>query len=372
MKMKNWRRRLAAWALALVLTLAMTPGQGQAVLQGVYLTAVNENILELSSETMPFWSGGVLYVSNQVFEGTDLGISYVRNSSMGLAILYTPRTDLRFDLEGQTVYDKQGNTYNAYAIERGGYVFFPLDMVCRYFGLTWSSNETDTVPLIRIKSSSAALDDSSFLDAASGLLNSEYAAYEKLVASQQIDPPEEDTQIHAAEGQKVFLIVNSQSPEDTLAVLEKLDGEQVTVLLSLEQMENGDLLRALVAGGHGIALKAAGVSVGGVQAELEAARELLWQSACAWLHLVWYEGEADIGALLEETGFHQVTPGLDRRDTGVSSHTRARSLLSAIGRYREDLAVYLGGDSGCLTGMDTLLDGLRTAQYRVCAWRVEP
>lgn len=370
--MKNWSRRLAAWALALVLAITLVPSRGRAVLQGVYLTAVNENILELSSETMPFWSGGVLYVSNQVFEGTDLGVSYVRNSSMGLAILYTPRTDLRFDLDGQTAYDKQGNTYSAYAIERGSYVFFPLDMVCRYFGLTWSSNETDTVPLIRIKSSSAALDDSSFLDAASGQMRSEYAAYEKLVLSQQAGPSQDDPPIHAAEGQKLFLIVDCQSYEDTLAVLEKLDGEQITVLLSLEQMKNGDLLRALVAGGHAVALKAAGVSESGVQAELEEARGLLWQAACAWLHLVWYEGEADVAALLEETGFHRVTPELDRRDTGVSSHTRARSLLSAIGRYREDLPVYLGSDSGCLTGLDTLLDGLRTAQYRICAWRVEP
>lgn len=370
--MKNRHRRLAAWAMALILSVMLAPARGRAVLQGVYLTAVNENILELSSETMPFWSGGVLYVSNKVFEGTDLGVSYVRNTSMGLAILYTPRTDLRFDLEGQTAYDKQGNTYSAYAIERGSYVFFPLDLVCRYFGLTWSSNETDTVPLIRIKNSSAALDDNSFLDAASGQMNSEYAAYEKLVASQQISPSGDDPPIHAAEGQKIFLIVDSQSSEDTLAVLEKLDGQQITVLLGLEQMGDGDLLRALVAGGHGIALKAAGVSEGGVQAELETARELLWQSACAWLHLVWYEGEADIGDLLEETGFQLVAPGLDRRDTGVSSHTRARSLLSAIGRYREDLAVYLGEDSGCLTGMSTLLDGLRAAQYRVCAWRVGP
>jgi len=370
--MKNRHRRLAAWALALLLTVTLAPARGRAVLQGVYLTAVNENILELSSETMPFWSGGVLYVSNQVFEGTDLGVSYVRNTSMGLAILYTPRTDLRFDLNGQTAYDKQGNTYSAYAIERGNYVFFPLDMVCRYFGLTWSSNETDTVPLIRIKNSSAALDDNSFLDAASGQMKSEYAAYEKLVASQQGLPSDEDPLIHAAEGQKIFLIVESQSSGDTLAVLEKLDGEQITVLLSLEQMGDGDLLRALVAGGHGIALKAAGVSESGVRAELEEARELLWQSACAWLHLVWYEGEADIGGLLEETGFQQVTPGLDRRDTGVSSYTRARSLLSAIGRYREDLAVYLGSDNQCLSGMGTLLDGLQTARYRVCAWRVEP
>ena len=221
--MKRFGRQILALALSVVMVLALAPPSGgQAVLSGVYLTAVNDQLLELNSETMPFYSSGVLYVSSKVFEGTDLGVSYVRNSSMGLAVLYTPRTDLRFDLANQTVYDQQGVVYSGYAIEKGSYVFFPLDMVCRYFGLRWSYNETDTVPLIRVQSSCAGLFDSCFLDAATGQMNSYYAAYERLVQAQQDTQPQEDPPIYAAAGQKVFLVIESTNAEDTLSALEIL------------------------------------------------------------------------------------------------------------------------------------------------------
>ena len=179
MKKKWWIMRAYAFLLASLLALALLPAAGRAVLSDVYFTAVNEQLLDLSSETMPFWSDGVLYVSSRVFEGTDLGVSYVRNNTMGLVMLYTNRVDLRFDLEDQTAYDKRGNVYNGHAIERSGGIFFPLDLVCRYFRLTWSYSQTNTAPLIRIKSSSGILDDAGFIDAASTQMASRYAAYEK-------------------------------------------------------------------------------------------------------------------------------------------------------------------------------------------------
>ena len=134
MRRAQWKtsaRRLAAWALALLLVAGLAPRHGLAAEEDVYLTAINDVVLEMNAETMPFWSNGALYVSNRVFEGTDLGVTYVRNETMGLAVLYTPRSDLRFNLEDQTTTDKQGYSYSVHAIERGGYVFFPLDMICR-------------------------------------------------------------------------------------------------------------------------------------------------------------------------------------------------------------------------------------------------
>lgn len=142
-------RRVAAWSLTLLLVLVLVPARGKAVLDGVYFTAANEQLLDLNSETMPFYSGGVLYVSSKVFEGTDLGVTFVYNSTTKMAMLYTARTDLRFDLVNQTTYDKNGNKYQAYAMERNGYVFLPIGTVCGFFGLMWTISETDTAPLIR-------------------------------------------------------------------------------------------------------------------------------------------------------------------------------------------------------------------------------
>ena len=229
MRRAQWKtsaRRLAAWALALLLVAGLAPRHGLAAEEDVYLTAVNDVVLEMNAETMPFWSNGALYVSNRVFEGTDLGVTYVRNETMGLAVLYTPRSDLRFNLEDQTTTDKQGYSYSVHAIERSGYVFFPLDMICRYFGLAWSLNDTETVPLLRITSGSAILDDRSFIDAASSSLRYNYAAYQRQMAEQQTqEDPQQDDPAQAATGQRVHLLLTAQTSDDALAAAEVLPAD---------------------------------------------------------------------------------------------------------------------------------------------------
>ncbi len=153
--MKKNLRRWGAWGMFLLLLACLSVRPGRAAASGVYFTAANDQLLDLNDETMPFYSNGVLYVSSRIFEESDLGdlgVSYARSSSLGLAMLYSGTLDLRFDLAGQVAYDKVGNLYSGYAIERGGVVFFPLNLVCRYFGLTWTWTETDMAPLIRVKS----------------------------------------------------------------------------------------------------------------------------------------------------------------------------------------------------------------------------
>ena len=359
-------KRIWTGLLTLLLIVTLLPQRGNAVLKGVYFTAVNEEILELKSSTMPFWSGDNLYISGDFFRDTDLDVRYVRNKSMGLAMLYTSQTDLRFDLKNRTVYDKQGKTYSGRAIQRGGEVFFPINLVCQYFDLTWSYCETDTVPLIRIKSSSAILDDKTFVDAADNQLDRSYEAYEKLVLSQG---GPHTSPVQAAEGQKVHLLLESGSAGDTLRAMELLGTAQATFLLPAEQMEQGDLIRALIAKGHGVALLAQGKTPEAVAEELEKARAALWQGSLSWLCWVWYDGEAEINSLLKDTGFQRITVDVDRQDTGLNSVAKARALLTVIGRYRQDITIHLGETGNSLGGLKNLTDSLHIGRYRVCAWR---
>ena len=330
------RGRKAGWpALFLALVMLLSSRPGRAAGADVYFTAVNDRVLELRDETMPFRSEGVLYVPSTLFEGGDLGVSYVRNDHMGLAMLYTTKIDLRFDLEKQTASDKQGRIYSGHAIERGGIVFFPLPLVCGYFGLDWSYNQTKTVPLVRVKSESAILDDVGFIDAASWQMAGLYADYLRSTESPPEGPsapqtPEPPPPVQAAEGQKIYLLLSS----------------------------------------HGVVLRARGETEEDLAWELRRAGELLWQAACCPLELVWYEGGGDIGPLLEDAGCVPVSAGLDRREQALSSAGRAESLLRTIGQHREDLAVYLGEDGACLGGLEALLEGLEEGQYRVCAWRL--
>ena len=83
--MKRLLRRGTALLCVLALTAILCPQQGKAA-PDVYFTAANENVMDLLAETMPFWSDGELYVSNALFLGRELGVSYVRNNTMGLAL----------------------------------------------------------------------------------------------------------------------------------------------------------------------------------------------------------------------------------------------------------------------------------------------
>ena len=138
------RRRLrppAALLLALFLFIQLLPPAAGA--GGEYLVAVNEEVLEMTQETMPFWSGGHLYVSSVIFSGSYrslLGVAYSRppNKPVVLYSLRSIGTALFFDLETGQAYDGQNNTYHLPAIQRGSYVFFPVDLVASVLGLTYS------------------------------------------------------------------------------------------------------------------------------------------------------------------------------------------------------------------------------------------
>ena len=62
-------RHKEKWA-ALVLALALLVQPLLLTAQAaptVYFTAVNDYVLELSDDTMPFWSGGYLYLPSTIF-----------------------------------------------------------------------------------------------------------------------------------------------------------------------------------------------------------------------------------------------------------------------------------------------------------------
>lgn len=357
---KNRVHRLSAFVLLLLLLAGLTDGPGRASsASGVYFTAANEQLMPLSEDTMPFYSNGVLYVSSRLFEGEELGLSYSRHVALGLATLYKHGStlDLRFDMAGQIAYDKEGNLYSGYAIERNGIVFFPLRLVCQYFDLTWSYCETDTAPLIRVKSADVILTDSDFIYAATTLMNDRYNEYERSLTSRPpsvtpsapVDIPEPPVQ--AVEGQKVYLIFDGG---DALDILSVLGDVQATFLLTAEQMADGDLVRALVAGGHAVALR---IQSEDAEKELRQARAALWRAACVQLELVWSDGD------LQEEGCVRVHADLN------APNEEAANLLRSIGRFREDVAVYLGGSS-CLTALPDVLDGLREGGYHLSAWRL--
>ena len=171
----------------------------------------------------------------------------------------------------------------------------------------------------------------------------------------------------AAEGQKVYLIIDSQSPEETLELLGRLGDHQATFLLTAEELEQADLVRALVAGGHGLALQTRGETEAEMEEEIVRARELVWQAACAWLELVWCGDGAE--ELLSQLGCVRVTAQISASGD-LDRAGQAAALMRAVSRYREDVSLSLGGDGSGLGGLGALLEDLDAGGYRLSAWRL--
>ena len=245
-RMRSAGKRFASLLFCLLLALQLTPGTADAVLSGVYFVAVDYDLMPLSQETMPFWSDGQLYVSHTAFSGSygsTLGISCSVNTARQVTVLFTLQNALFFDTGTGTTYDNQGNTYTETAIERNGYVFLPIRLVTSFFGLTYSYRQTETVPLIRIKSRSAVLSDELFIDAAASLMRSRYREYEESLTAITTPPvtntDPDDPAPTVYEGQRVYLIFRVTDRASTLSILSSLSRyeKQATFIMTPQQME---------------------------------------------------------------------------------------------------------------------------------------
>ena len=85
-------KRFLCLLLATLLLFTLAPAKTEAETT-VYFTAVNDQLLpDLSDGTMPFWSGGRLYVPYTAIAGTDLGLFYSRSRDKSTAVVYRPLT----------------------------------------------------------------------------------------------------------------------------------------------------------------------------------------------------------------------------------------------------------------------------------------
>jgi hypothetical protein len=172
------KRRLGLFLIATLLVGMLTVPASAA---DIYFTAINDNVPLLTADTMPFWSGGTLYVPYSVFDsssngGIDLGLYCIYDRTANQVTLYNiGRPMLVFDLNTGACWDElSGETFSARAISRNNRPYLPLAMVCNYFDLGYSYNAIPYVNqgyLVRIKSDAASLSDARFIDAASYTIN---------------------------------------------------------------------------------------------------------------------------------------------------------------------------------------------------------
>ena len=175
------RRRLAALVLCLLAVFQLSASPTRAA-EDVYFTAVNKNVLSLSDATMPFWSGGYLYVPSTIFTGVgrDLGVSCYPNIAKQTVLLYVDDTiysSLVFDMNKDYAIDNEGNLYFQPPIQRGGVIFLPISLIARCFGLLYSTVEVDRGYLVWVRNTDMDLEERYFADAAKSRMDYEYSQY---------------------------------------------------------------------------------------------------------------------------------------------------------------------------------------------------
>lgn len=357
--------------LLMMLQIAAPPARAE---QSVYFVAVGSHVLPLTDATMPFWSGGYLYISSSIFTGvvwSAVGISHVPANARQPLILYSGEDrSLIFHLDKPYAEDPQGNTYYPGAVVRNGNVFVPASVVASYFGLQYSLiPNVEHGYLVWLRQPGYGLSDEEFAAAATYPMASSYAQYLKSKESaQQTTPtptvPEEDEEeTPAVNGKNVYLCL--EAGENTAQLLDVLDsaGEKASFFCSLEFLwTQGDLLRRMSASGHTVGILVDGEDSRSVTQQLHEGNEALWRATCTKTRLAYLENgdSTDLQAATED-GFRCIYPDLDRGSYSLTSTAQAEALLDRITARRGSVTVWLGEDVSA-GGLRSFLSQAREAE----------
>lgn len=373
------RRRIVQLLLAIVLVLglSLTPASAATL----YFTAVNDSVAPLTSDTMPFWSGGTLYVPYSIFDaslnkiGVGLGLYTNYNRDSRTVTLFNLRQMLTFDLNSGTCRDDvTGTTYISRAIMRGGRPYLALNTVCSYFDLEYSYNQLPDVPqgfLVRIKSNDAVMSDADFIDAAKNVINNRLREYtQSLNPAESTDsgtspstPPDPSGPTQAGKDDSAaYLAFRCETGAGLTDMLDALQGSECCAIFFLtpQLLEEGDLVRRILGGGHSVGILA---DSGEALPLLEQGGLALERAACARTTLAYAPGQREG---LEERGWvcWEETILL-RPDDTVSPNSFASSVVRRLGK--RDQAVYLTLEGGENTArvLPTLLRYLGRENYIV-------
>lgn len=378
------RRRVPRLLLAVVLVLALfRPAPASAAT--LYFTAINNSVAPLTSETMPFWSGGTLYVPYTIFDaslngiGVSLGLYTSYNRDSRTVTLFNLRQMLTFDLNsGMCRDDVTGTTYISRAIMRGGRPYLALGTVCSHFDLEYSYNQLPNIPqgfLVRIKNRDTVMSDADFVSAARNVISNRLREYtQSLNPAESTDPgvdPSVPTNPAVPGGPAVvgkddtaaYLAFRCETAAGLTDILDTLrgSGRCAVFFLTPRLLEEGDLVRRILGGGHSVGILADG---GEAVPLLEQGGLALERAACARTTLTY----ADAGRQeeLEARGWVcWKETVLLRPDGTVNANTFASGAVRRLGKRDKAVCLTLEGGEDAARVLPALLRYLDRENYIV-------
>ena len=374
------KRRAVRLLLAAVLILGLFPPV-PASAATLYFTAVNNSVAPLTSDTMPFWSGGTLYVPYSIFDaslnkiGVGLGLYTSYNRDSRTVTLFNLRQMLIFDLNSGTCRDDvTGTTYISRAIMRGGRPYLALSTVCSHFDLEYSYNQLPDVPqgyLVRIKNRDTAMSDADFIDAAKNVISNRLREYtQSLNPAESTNPdsnpsnssgPGENTQV-GKDDTAAYLAFRCETAAGLADILDVLgeDKRCAVFFLTPQLLEEGDLVRRILGGGHSVGILADGEETLPL---LERGGQALERAACARTTLAYAPGQQES---LEERGWvcWKESVLLRPGDT-AAPNTYASDAVRKLGKQGQPVCLTLEGGENAARVLPALLRYLGRENYIV-------
>jgi hypothetical protein len=366
--------------LPLVLAVILAVGMFQpmpAAAANLYFTGINDSVAPLTSSSMPYWSGGTLYVPYTVFDanqngvGVSLGLYTSYNHRSHIVTIFNLKQMLVFDLERGTCRDDMtGAAYDARAVMRYGKPYVPLYVVCSVFGLEYSYNQLSYISqgyLVRIKSADAVLDDGLFIDRARELINNRLRDYTQSLSPAETTPtvPVSPSGPPEVDGSNVatYLAFRCESADGLSAILNTLDGTGQYALFFLAPQvieEEGGLVRRILGTGHSVGILARE----GEEEALSRGRLALEELAHTRTTLAYVPDGARAG--LEEQGWvcWKETLYLEPGDS-VGGTAFASTVLNRLGTRRRTVYLTLEGSGNTARVLPALLRQLSSNHYTV-------
>ena len=155
----------------------------------VYFTAINNTLLELDDQTMPYMQNGTIYLPCSVFNSSDLG-TYCLYSRNKQQVMISDLDDiLYFDMSAGNSYDDRDTTYPYAAIFHNDTAYIPAFFTASFFGIQVSYIRNDYAPIIRLTKGSV-LSDNDFLRGAAAIMETRLSQYNASQSAHDGSSPE--------------------------------------------------------------------------------------------------------------------------------------------------------------------------------------
>lgn len=261
----------------------------------VYLLSVNDKVMEMTAENMPLMSGNQLYIPYTMLSsqatGINLGVRAQYRAARGTLTVTDGRLVVTFDIRKNTAHDAWGTPQSATALVKNNMVYIPVDWLCRFFEqLDYSLTYTSFGILVRLTNDAVVLTDEEFIDAADSQLRQNYLDYQNALKGQggspsptqtasptgSQTPAQSPTPSQPVAAVRVYMALRwGEKAGEAARLLEQYDRQGLFLFTCRELMEQDDLVRRLIAGGHQVGLSLEGLDEESCLDQLAQGRELL-------------------------------------------------------------------------------------------------